>query len=71
MSVPRKDAAVEAFREQVPVLLCTKSGGEGRNLLFCNTLINFDIPWNPMAIEQHRPDRPHRPDARGVHFQTG
>ena len=31
---------------------CTESGGEGRNLQFCNTLINFDIPWNPMAIEQ-------------------
>ncbi len=52
MSGPRKDEAVEAFREQVPVLLCTESGGEGRNLQFCNTLINFDIPWNPMAIEQ-------------------
>ena len=36
----------------MPVLLCTESGGEGRNLQFCNTLINFDIPWNPMAIEQ-------------------
>ena len=43
---------MEAFRDQVPVLLCTESGGEGRNLQFCNTLINFDIPWNPMAIEQ-------------------
>jgi SNF2 family DNA or RNA helicase len=52
MSGPQKDAAVEAFRDQVPVLLCTESGGEGRNLQFCNTLINFDIPWNPMAIEQ-------------------
>lgn len=47
-----KDAAVEAFRAEVPVLLCSESGGEGRNLQFCNTLINFDIPWNPMAIEQ-------------------
>ena len=35
-----------------PVLLCTQSGGEGRNIQFCNTLINFDVPWNPMAIEQ-------------------
>ena len=52
MSGPQKDEAVEAFRDQVPVLLCTESGGEGRNLQFCNTLINFDIPWNPMAIEQ-------------------
>ena len=52
MSGPRKDEAVEAFRDRVPILLCTESGGEGRNLQFCNTLINFDIPWNPMAIEQ-------------------
>jgi len=52
MSGPQKDAAVDAFRDAVPVLLCTESGGEGRNLQFCNTLINFDIPWNPMAIEQ-------------------
>ena len=27
-------------------------GGEGRNIQFCNMLINFDLPWNPMAIEQ-------------------
>ncbi len=52
LSGPAKDAAVEAFRGHVPILLCTESGGEGRNLQFCNTLVNFDIPWNPMAIEQ-------------------
>ena len=52
MTGPQKDAAVEAFRDSAPILLCTESGGEGRNLQFCNTLINFDIPWNPMAIEQ-------------------
>ena len=49
---PAKDAAIAEFRERVAVLLCTESGGEGRNIQFCNTLINFDIPWNPMAIEQ-------------------
>jgi superfamily II DNA/RNA helicase len=43
----------------VPVLLCTESGGEGRNLQFCNTLINFDLPWNPQLIEQ-RIGRLHR-----------
>ena len=52
MSGPEKDAAVAAFRDSVPILLCSESGGEGRNLQFCNSLINFDIPWNPMAIEQ-------------------
>jgi len=52
MSGPQKDAAVAAFRDGGNLLLCTESGGEGRNLQFCNTLVNFDIPWNPMAIEQ-------------------
>ena len=52
MSGPAKDSAIAAFRDRVPLLLCSESGGEGRNLQFCNTLINFDIPWNPMAIEQ-------------------
>jgi len=52
MSGPEKDAAVAAFRDSGTLLLCSESGGEGRNLQFCNTLINFDIPWNPMAIEQ-------------------
>jgi superfamily II DNA or RNA helicase len=52
LSGPDKDAAVAAFREHATVLLCTQSGGEGRNIQFCNTLINFDVPWNPMAIEQ-------------------
>jgi superfamily II DNA or RNA helicase len=52
MSGPQKDAAVAEFATSGTLLLCSESGGEGRNLQFCNTLINFDIPWNPMAIEQ-------------------
>ncbi len=52
MSGAEKDAAVTRFRDDGRILLCSESGGEGRNLQFCNTLINFDIPWNPMAIEQ-------------------
>ncbi len=52
LSGPDKDAAIAAFRDHAGVLLCTQSGGEGRNIQFCNTLINFDLPWNPMAIEQ-------------------
>ncbi|MFO1429276.1 MAG: SNF2-related protein [Candidatus Competibacteraceae bacterium] len=56
---PDKDAVIADFRERTPVLLSTESGGEGRNVQFCNTLINFDLPWNPMAIEQ-RIGRIHR-----------
>ena len=54
-----KDAAVEAFRKQAPVMLCSESGGEGRNLQFANALVNYDLPWNPMKIEQ-RVGRIHR-----------
>jgi SNF2 family DNA or RNA helicase len=54
-----KDEAIRRFRDDVPILLSTESGGEGRNLQFCNTLINFDLPWNPMRIEQ-RIGRLHR-----------
>jgi superfamily II DNA or RNA helicase len=59
LSGPEKDRVIERFRDAVPLLLSTESGGEGRNLQFCNTLINFDLPWNPMAIEQ-RIGRVHR-----------
>jgi SNF2 family DNA or RNA helicase len=59
MTGPEKDAAVRRFHDEVPLLVCTESGGEGRNLQFCNTLINFDLPWNPMTIEQ-RIGRIHR-----------
>lgn len=59
LSGPQKDAAIESFRNSINVLLSSESGGEGRNIQFCNTLINFDLPWNPMAIEQ-RIGRIHR-----------
>ncbi len=54
-----KDAAVEQLKSSVNVMLCTESGGEGRNLQCADTLINFDLPWNPMKIEQ-RIGRIHR-----------
>ncbi len=59
MSQPEKEMAIDQFRRESPVLLCSDSGGEGFNLQFCNTLINFDLPWNPMRIEQ-RVGRVHR-----------
>ncbi|MDA8302629.1 MAG: DEAD/DEAH box helicase [Actinomycetota bacterium] len=54
-----KDAAIEAFQKHVDVLLSTESAGEGRNLQFCHAMVNFDLPWNPMQIEQ-RLGRIHR-----------
>jgi SNF2 family DNA or RNA helicase len=58
-SPAEKTRAVQAFRDSVPVMLCSESGGEGHNLQFANALINFDLPWNPMRIEQ-RVGRIHR-----------
>ncbi len=54
-----KAQAVEALTTRVPVMLCSEIGGEGHNLQVANTLINFDLPWNPMRIEQ-RVGRIHR-----------
>jgi SNF2 family DNA or RNA helicase len=55
----QRQAIVESFREQGGALLLTRSGTEGRNLQFCRRLVNFDLPWNPMEIEQ-RIGRLHR-----------
>jgi SNF2 family DNA or RNA helicase len=55
----RKERAITAFRDDVPVLLSTESAGEGRNLQFCHAMVNMDLPWNPMQIEQ-RLGRLHR-----------
>ena len=59
MSRTEKDAAVARFAADAPVLLSTESAGEGRNLQFCHVLVNYDLPWNPMQIEQ-RVGRLHR-----------
>jgi superfamily II DNA or RNA helicase len=47
-----KEAAIEQFRGTARLLICTESGSEGRNLQFAHGLCNFDLPWNPMKIEQ-------------------
>ena len=49
----------ELFQNHAQVLIATEAGGEGINLQFCNTIINFDLPWNPMRLEQ-RIGRVHR-----------
>ncbi len=59
MSSEQKTAAIQSFRNGCRVLLATGSGGEGHNLQFCHVLINYDLPWNPMEIEQ-RIGRLHR-----------
>ncbi|WP_231705804.1 DEAD/DEAH box helicase, partial [Effusibacillus lacus] len=55
----KKDWMQELFEKRAQVLVATEAGGEGINLQFCNQVINFDLPWNPMRIEQ-RIGRVHR-----------
>jgi SNF2 family DNA or RNA helicase len=54
-----KQRAIDAFEDDAAILLSTEVGGEGRNLQFCRTVINYDLPWNPVTIEQ-RVGRVHR-----------
>lgn len=58
-SVEYKHAIVDYFQNNAKILICTDAGSEGLNLQFCNTVINYDLPWNPMKIEQ-RIGRCHR-----------
>jgi superfamily II DNA or RNA helicase len=56
---PERQPITESFHKRGGALLLTHSGTEGRNLQFCHRLVNFDLPWNPMEIEQ-RIGRLHR-----------
>ncbi|MGC8604535.1 MAG: DEAD/DEAH box helicase [Desulfomonilaceae bacterium] len=47
----RQDVQV-AFAKKARILISTDAGGEGLNLQFCHVVINYDLPWNPMRVEQ-------------------
>ncbi|SEN36540.1 DEAD/DEAH box helicase [Lihuaxuella thermophila] len=55
----KKDWMMELFQKRAQVMVATEAGGEGINLQFCHHIINFDMPWNPMRVEQ-RIGRVHR-----------
>ena len=59
MTDREREGAVGRFRDEVRILVSTDAGGEGRNLQFCRRVVNFDLPWNPMKVEQ-RIGRVHR-----------
>lgn len=59
MNRGKKDWMMDLFRGRAQVMIATEAGGEGINLQFCNQIINFDLPWNPMRVEQ-RIGRVHR-----------
>lgn len=59
MSASKKEWTRHLFHKAARVLVCTESGGEGLNFQFCRNVVNFDLPWNPMRLEQ-RIGRVHR-----------
>lgn len=59
LSASRKEWIRELFRRQAQVLVSTEAGGEGINFQFCCHVVNYDLPWNPMRLEQ-RIGRVHR-----------
>lgn len=59
MSGEEKENAILDFKNDADILIATEAGGEGRNMQFCNILINYDLPWSPLKIEQ-RIGRVHR-----------
>jgi SNF2 family DNA or RNA helicase len=50
LSRVQKDQAVNSFRGPIGVLLTTDAGGDARNLRFCDVVVNFDLPWNPLVL---------------------
>jgi len=47
-----KSRRIEQFKQGADVMICTDTGAEGLNFQFCNNIINYDLPWNPMSVEQ-------------------
>jgi SNF2 family DNA or RNA helicase len=65
-TVSREDVRRRFSRGEADVLLCTDAAAEGLNFQFCGALINYDLPWNPMRVEQ----RIGRIDRLGQKFPT-
>lgn len=59
MSIDERNVALKQFRYEKNILISTDAGGEGLNMQFSHIVINYDLPWNPMKIEQRigRADR--------------
>lgn len=71
MDMEERKQAQDAFRKSHRVLVSSDAGGEGLNLQFAHVIINYDIPWNPMRLEQRigRVDRIGQPKTvRAINF---
>ncbi len=68
LNFEQKEEAIRQFFADVEILICTEAGGEGRNLQIAACLINYDLPWSPLKLEQ-RIGRIHRfGQTRDVHI---
>ena len=52
MDLSEKEKSVQRFRQQAQIMITTEAGGEGRNFQFAHIMVNYDLPWNPMKVEQ-------------------
>jgi superfamily II DNA or RNA helicase len=52
MDLDSRTKAQRDFAGDARILVSTDAGGEGLNLQFCHVIVNFDMPWNPMRVEQ-------------------
>jgi superfamily II DNA or RNA helicase len=52
MTMTQRQEAQVRFAKDCRILISTDAGGEGLNLQFCHIVVNYDIPWNPMRLEQ-------------------
>ena len=52
MSLNEKSESVKRFKSESQIMVSTGAGGEGQNFQFCHNIVNYDLPWNPMRIEQ-------------------
>jgi SNF2 family DNA or RNA helicase len=59
LSPDEKSDAVKEFKNKSQIMISTGAGGEGQNFQFCHNIVNYDLPWNPMRVEQ-RIGRVHR-----------
>ena len=59
MNLIERNESVMRFKDNAKILISTSAGGEGQNFQFCNNVVNYDLPWNPMKVEQ-RVGRVHR-----------
>lgn len=64
--VPKEEIKHKFRQDEIKILLCTESASEGLNLQNCGVLINYDMPWNPMRVEQ----RIGRIDRIGQRYET-